>query len=162
MDNQDDLVVQYEEEYIMERTEASLRLDAKKKVLLDEAGLWDLSWFSPPGEALKCEHPMPRLAIRGGLPLYVCDECDHYLLGIGVSAFIIPKQHLVPYCVMLMSHFLKYEGPKALAESLHRPHKRLDREGNPALPPIETLKEVEQMWEQAIGYLTEYKALGGA
>ena len=105
---------------------------------------------------------MPRLAIRGGFPLYVCDECDHFILGSGVSAFIIPKQHLVPYCVMLMSHFLKYEGPKALAESLHRPHKRLDREGNPALPPIETLKEVEQMWEQAIGYLTEYKALGGS
>ena len=52
MDNQDDLVVQYEEEYIKERTEARLRLDAKKKVLLDESGLWDLSWFSPPGEAL--------------------------------------------------------------------------------------------------------------
>ena len=162
MDNQDDLVLQYEEEYIRERTESRLRLDAKKNVLLDESGLWDLSRFSPPGEAMKCEHPMPHLAILGGLPLYVCDECDHYLLGIGVSAFILPKQHLVPYCMMMLGHFLKYEGPKAFAQALHRPHKRLDREGSPALPPIAVLEEVEQMWEQAIGYLTEYKALGGS
>jgi hypothetical protein len=84
----------YEQQYVEERTEAKKRLEAKKKVLLEESGPYDLSWFSPPGEALRCEHAMPRLVIRGGLPLYMCDECDHYLLGIGASAFMRPHKRL--------------------------------------------------------------------
>ena len=157
MIDKEDALAAYEQQYVEERTEAKKKLEAKKKVLLDESGPYDLSWFSPPGEALTCEHVMPRLVIRGGLPLYMCDDCDHYLLGIGASAFIIPKQHVPSYSLMLMSHYLQYEGPKALAQALVRPHHRIDLPDAPSLPPVAIIEEMEEMWKQTLEHLSEYK-----
>ena len=157
MIDKEDALAAYEQQYVEERTEAKKKLEAKKKVLLDESGPYDLSWFSPPGEALTCEHVMPRLVIRGGLPLYMCDDCDHYLLGIGASAFIIPKQHVPSYSLMLMSHYLQYEGPKALAQALVRPHHRIDLPDDPSLPPVAIIEEMEEMWKQTLEHLSEYK-----
>ena len=157
MIDKEDALAAYEQQYVEERTEAKKKLEAKKKVLLDESGPYDLSWFSPPGEALTCEHVMPRLVIRGGLPLYMCDDCDHYLLGIGASAFIIPKQHFPSYSLMLMSHYLQYEGPKALAQALVRPHHRIDLPAAPSRPPVAIIEEMEEMWKQTLEHLSEYK-----
>jgi hypothetical protein len=151
----DKVAARYEEEAQQELTEAKARLEAKKKVRLQD-GPYDLGWFSPPGEALRCEHPLLRLMIRGGLPLYFCDDCEWGSLI--TSATAIPKQHIPAYGLFMNAWFLKYEGPKALAEALIRPHPRNDLEGHPELPPIEVVREMKEQWAEVMGHLSAYEA----
>ena len=139
-----------------ELTEKKERLLAKKQALLEQ-GPYDINAFSPPGEAFKCEHAMPRLVVRGGLPLYLCDDCEHYLLGIGAQAMVIPKQHIPAYSLFMMSHFLAYEGPQALADALVRPHVRLDKPVSPSLPPASIIGEMKEMWQETLHCLAEYE-----
>ena len=136
-------------------TPAMQRLEEKKAKLLDGGGVYDLGWFSTPGEFAKCEHVMPYRGILGGLPIYRCDDCDYYFyIGAG-GVDVIPKQHIPAYGLFLMAHFLKYEGPEALAQALTRPHVRIDMDRQ-SLPPIEAMAELKDEWDEAMRLIPEY------
>jgi hypothetical protein len=145
----------YEEEAHQELTEARQKLEAKKKVRLAD-GPYDLGWFSPPGEAQRCEHTMLRKMVLGGLPLYFCDDCEW--ASLITSAMAIPKQHIPAYGLMLGAWFLDYEGPEATAQALMRPHSRKDKEGAPMLPPLEVLRERKEQLAQVMEHLSAYEA----
>jgi hypothetical protein len=134
-------------------TPAAQRLEGLKKEELSE-GIWDLGMFSPPSAKFKCDHVTPWLVMRGGLPLYRCDDCDHYFL-INAEGFVMPKQHIAAYGLFLMAHFLKYEGPDALAQALARPHVRIDKDGHPNLSPIEIMNEFREEWDEAMAKLPD-------
>lgn len=146
-----DLARRQEQEHL---TAAKQRVEAIKEERLSK-GEYDLSWFSPPGEQDKCEHVFLRLIVRGGLPLYFCDDCEWAQLV--TMAYAIPKQHIPAYGLYMESWFLKYEGPKAMAQALIRPHTRLDKEGHPKLPPIEIVKEMKERYLEMLQYLSEYE-----
>jgi|TARA_Y100000310_G_C20472020_1_gene710540 hypothetical protein len=143
----------HEAEAKVERTEARKRVDAIRRERLSEDE-WALNGFSPPGELHKCEHRFLRLMVLGGSPKYFCDDCEWVI--ILPSAYAQPKQHVVANALMEIGWVMKYDGPEAVAMGLARPHLRLDKEGHPALPPIEIVKEQAEQWAQVMGLVEEY------
>lgn len=131
-------------------TKKKAELQAIKQQRLT-GGPWDLRGFSPPGEGIKCDHPIPRVVVPGGLPVYYCDECEHYLLCN--FAHILPKQHIPAYHLFALTNFLAYEGAQVTAELLQRPHIRLDQPDHPSLAPIEILREYAPEWREMLQIL---------
>jgi hypothetical protein len=140
-----------QEAYLAERE----RLHAKKEQMLDTHGVYELGSFSVPGEMRRCEHRFLRKMVLGGQPDYYCDDCETELSF--PNPYGRPKQHIVPHAMMKLGWAMKYEGPRFVADTLLRPHLRLDLKDHPSLPPIEIIREQKDQWREVMRILEEYE-----
>lgn len=145
----------YEAEALAEQTEARRKIDAVRKLRLDGGDQYELEHFSPPGMVRTCEHKFLRKMVLGGKPDYFCDDCE-WVMSLP-QPFAQPKQHIVAEALMKIGWVMKYDGPAAVAMGLLRPHKRLDKEGSPNLPPIKVIQEQRQEWQRVLEILQEYE-----
>lgn len=149
------------EKYREEARQAHLanqeRLQAKKEVMLNGDGKYDVSHFSAPGEMRECEHLFLRKMVLGGQPEYYCDDCETELHF--PSPFARPKQHVAAIALQKLAFCMKYMGAEQVAMQLTRPHPRYDLEGAPELPPLEVIREQKAQWTETLRLLDEYETL---
>ena len=143
-----------------EGRQAHLRTRARLKGLREErlsrSGTWSIEHFSPPGEGQNCDHPYPSKIVRGGLPLYYCDDCEHGMLGLAPTEYLIPKQHLVAQALNMLGWMQAYDGPAAVAMGFIRAHPRLDKPDQPHLPPVSGLLEQAEAWKETFALMEKF------